>query len=189
MNNYHIYEGDEHLEFKGKELPYTLRNYWQINLSALLFNLIRGGLAEFIVLCALNDGGYDCIRQVKLGIEEYDIDGPNKSRIEVKCIANVQIDTPDEKEPVRLLDSQLKFDIKQKGKQDLYVLCYYKAETKSENILNLDLWDFYVLPTSTILSDKDLANQTSVSIWKLRHLSIEPCKYDELCSKIVEATK
>ena len=64
----------------------------------------------------------DALTQVKNGMEEFDIDGPElelpggkrRSRIEVKSTASVQLDTPDDKEPITFKDSQLKFSIEEK---------------------------------------------------------------------------
>ena len=36
-----MYSGAEHLEYKGKDLPYTMLQYWQTNLSTLLLNMTR----------------------------------------------------------------------------------------------------------------------------------------------------
>lgn len=114
---YKMMTGDERLLFKGKELPFTILNYWQLNLSVLLLNVTRGGFAEYLVLCALSKVMPDALTQVKNGMEEFDIDGPilelpggkRRSRIEVKSTASVQLDTPDEKEPKPSFKSPLCF--------------------------------------------------------------------------------
>ena len=202
-----MYTGKEKLEFKGKELPFTIQNYWQINLSQLLLNVTRGGFAEYIVLCALSKVMGDALQQCKTGMEAWDIDGPEiilpggttrRSRIEVKSAASVQIDTPDEKEPISLPASHLTFSIRRAidfssndteahHNNDLYVFAHYKATRKAENILDLDLWEFYVYPTYLIEENPSLAKQKTISVRRLQLLGVEPQRFDTLCDTIMNA--
>ena len=147
---YEMLTGDERLEYKGKKLDFTILRYWQLNLSVLLLNMTRGGFAEYLVLCALSEVMDDALEQVKSGIEEYDIDGPEislkgetrRSRIEVKSTAAVQLGSP-ENEEIVLRDSQLTFSIERKTTatdpvkkrhSDLYVFCHYTAKKKSSDL-------------------------------------------------------
>ena len=198
--------GKERLVYKGKKLPFTILNYWQLNLSVLLLNMTRGGFAEYIVLCALKKAMPDALHQVKSGVEEYDIDGPEitirgekrPSRIEVKSAASVQLDTPDEKEPIRLADTRLRFSIKKakfendteaKRHSDLYVFCHYMGERKTDNLLDLDLWEFYVYPTYK-LDNGFLSEKTGVSIWCLKNeLGVEAHRFDTLCQAVLDVQK
>ena len=101
------YKGTEKLLLNGKELPYSMLDFWSINLSEILLNMTRGSFAEFLVQCALTEGGFNALGDdaVKTGVEAYDIDGPKimtpqgkrPSRIEVKSAASIQVDTPDER--------------------------------------------------------------------------------------------
>ena len=194
--------GDEKLIFNGEELPYTVKQYWQLNLSTLLLNMTRGGLAEFYVQCALDRSGFKCMEQIKNGVEPWDVDGPELrlpngetrvSRIEVKSAASIQINTPDEKEPLSLPESQLNFSIGKKStadddtkrrNNDLYVFCHYKATRKTDDILNLNLWDFYVYPTFMIDENNSLAEQKTISLRRLHLLGIEPQSFDTLAMEI-----
>ncbi len=115
-----MYKGDEPLLLNGNPLSYTMLDFWRVNLSEILLNMTRGSFAEFLVRCAMNENGFDALSQVKTGVEPWDIDGPDiitkngkrASRIEVKSTASIQYDTPDEKEPIELKDTQLTFSIK-----------------------------------------------------------------------------
>ena len=203
MSNGKLYNGDEHLSFRGQELPYSIIQYWRLNLSELLLSITRGGFAEFLVLCALNSGGFDCINQLKSGIEPWDIDGPKitigkeprESHIEVKCTASIQLDTPPEKEPISLSPTKLKFNIAKKKNQslsdltpkrnnDMYVFAHYTAQRKTDDILNLDFWEFYTFPTFRIEEDPSLEKQNTISIWRLRQLGVEPVHFDGLSEQI-----
>ena len=94
--------GSEKLILDGKELPYSMVDFWSAKFSAILLNMNRGSFAEFLVLCAMAENGDHALwaETVKAGVEPYDIDGPEittphgkrKSRIEVKCAASVQLD-------------------------------------------------------------------------------------------------
>ena len=198
-----LYKGDEHLILNGEFLPYTMLDFWRVNLTQILLNMTRGSFAEFLVQCALTDHGIDAIHQEKNGIEPWDIDGPviwtkegsRTSRIEVKSAAAIQIDTPDEKEPLSLPDSQLKFSIKpsidwsryEEGphhNNDLYVFCHYKAQYKKDNMLDLGLWDFYVYPTFKIEDDSNLKDQKTISVYRLKQLNVPPQSYNTLYNKI-----
>lgn len=140
--------GSEKLILDGKELPYSMVDFWSAKFSAILLNMNRGSFAEFLVLCAMAENGDHALwaETVKAGVEPYDIDGPEittphgkrKSRIEVKCAASVQLETPDEKEPISLPPSRLTFSIRKaidwnadsreaRRNSDLYVFAHYKA--------------------------------------------------------------
>ena len=82
---------------------------------------------------------------------------PSGLRIEVKSSAYLQAWTPED------VFSQISFDIAKKfawdgatyasmamRNSDLYVFCVFTARTRDVSILDLDYWDFYVLPTSVL---------------------------------------
>ena len=201
-----LYTGDEHIVLNGHQLPYTMIDFWRFSLSEILLNMTRGGFAEFLVRCALQDNGFDSIRDSKTGIEPYDIDGPTiqikdikrRSHIEVKSAASIQINTPDEKEPLSLPDSQLKFSIKSSidweqeaiganRNNDLYVFAHYTAQYKSNNMLDMKFWDFYVCPTYKIDNDSFLKDKNSVSLWRLKEMGLCKCSYETLFVGLTEA--
>ena len=203
-----LYEGNETLISNGKTLRYTMTDFWRINLSEILLNMTRGSFAEFLVICAMEEHGFHALGQIKNGIEAWDIDGPSiktpdgerMSRIEVKSSSSVQIDTPDEKEPISLPPTQLKFSIrkaidwahKERGKcrnNDIYVFCHYKATRKTDNMLDVGLWDFYVLPTWRIESNPSLERQSSISVYRLNKIGVKPVSFEMLYEAIVEGLK
>lgn len=205
-----LFSGSEMLSFRGKPLPepYGILQFWRLNLSELILNVIRGGFAEFIVQCALDMGGFKCIDDMMSGMEAWDLNGPELTingvkrpcRIEVKSCASVQLNTPDENEPISLPPTRLTFSIERKidwasgseekhHNNDLYVFCHYKAVRKSDNILDLDLWDFYVFPTYRIREDKSLANQKTISVWRLGYLGVQPVAFDGSFASIMQTIK
>ena len=206
------YNGTEKLRLDGKELPFSMVDFWSINLSAILLNMTRGSFAEFLVQCALAEQEEGGLRDVpaKTGVDPFDLAGPviktpqgeRASRIEVKSTASVQIDTPDEKEPITLPPSRLTFSIRKaidwksgsmipQRNNDLYVFAHYKAMKKSDNMLELSFWDFYVYPTYKIIqnTDADLSEQNTISVWRLETIGVVPVSFSELKQEIEKITE
>lgn len=204
------YKGTEKLMLEGKELPYSMMDFWSITLSEILLNMTRGSFAEFLVRCALQEGKFDALGDtaVKTGVEPFDIEGPEiisphgkrSSRIEVKSTASVQIDTPDDKEPISLPSTQLKFSIRKaidwksaskvaQRNNDLYVFAHYKATKKSDDMLDLAFWGFYVYPTYKIDGNAlGLAKQNSISIYRLERLGVPCVSFRDLFQEIMKVT-
>ena len=197
-----MYTGNEKLEFKGKELPYSMLEFWQLSLSDILFNMNRGTFAEYIVRCSLKEGGFVPPDESNGSIRPWDITGPvilsvgRPVRIEVKSAASIQSDTPDEKEPLSLPDSRLVFSIRPaidwakekegaRHNNDLYVFCHYKATRKEQNILDMDLWDFYVYPTFKIEKDPKLKEKNSISLYRIKKFGVLPVSFDLLYDEIM----
>lgn len=200
--------GNEALILEGKDLPYTMIDYWRLNLSDILLNMNRGGFAEFIVQSAMDYSGFNALKQEKTGIEAWDVDGPaiktadgtRLSKIEVKSAASVQIDTPDEKEPISLPDSRIVFSIKKaidyngpdeipRRNNDLYVFCHYTATRKSDNMLDLKYWDFYVISTRKIENDEQLSKQSTISLYRLKKLGVPCVSFTSLYKAIIDELK
>lgn len=202
-----FYEGTERLILGGQELPYTILDFWRLNLSQILLNMTRGAFAEFVVQAAMTEGGFDAMHQLKNGVEPWDIDGPEiftedgirSSRIEVKSTASIQLNTPDDKEPISLPASRLTFSIRPaidwdvpeepaRRHSDLYVFCHYTAKRKTDNMLDLKWWDFYVYPTFKIDNDVEakISKQKTISIRRLQMIGVEKKSFNELYANIRE---
>ncbi len=138
-------------------------------------------MAEFLVYSSLNRITLDM--QKRENWLSFDVTSPSGRRIEVKSAAYIQAWTPEN------IFSQIRFDIGKKlawdnvtttsatvAKRncDLYVFCLFTAKTKDVSILNLDYWDFYVLPTSVL--DEKVPNQKGIALSSL--LKLEPVKTD-----------
>lgn len=119
--------------------------------------------------------------QMRVDWLPYDITSPSGRRIEVKSAAYLQSWTKE-------YYSQIIFDIapkygwtpeegyapERKRNSDLYVFCVYTALTRDKSLLDLDLWDFYVLPTS-VLNEK-VPEQKKIGLQSL--LKLGPVKTD-----------
>ncbi|MDO5146100.1 MAG: hypothetical protein Q4D60_03780 [Eubacteriales bacterium] len=109
----------------------------------------------------------------------YDITSPSGRRVEVKSAAYLQSWTRD-------YYSKINFDIAPKRAwtpesgyspevvrhSDLYVFCVYTALSKDQSILDLDLWDFYVLPTAVL--NQECPEQKKIGLQSL--IALGPIK-------------
>ena len=155
--------GNEPFTLHGSDTSIMLQDFWRWAYSDLLNNTHRGVLAEFLVHSALETK--DVTRADWL---PFDLTSPSGLRIEVKSSAYLQAWTPED------VFSQISFDIAKKfawdgatyasmamRNSDLYVFCVFTARTRDVSILDLDYWDFYVLPTS-VLNEKVPEDRKSV---------------------------
>lgn len=177
MNNLH---GTEEFTLHGTSAGLTVNDFWRWAYSDLLNNTHRGVLAEFLVYSSM---GFTPPPDTQMRIDwmPFDLTSPSGRKIEVKSAAYLQSWTEEH-------FSQILFDIapkrawspkdgyspKRKRNSDLYVFCVYTALTKEKSILNLDLWDFYVLATSVL--DKNIPAQKKISLASL--MKYHPVKTD-----------
>lgn len=182
--------GDEPFHSDGRDIGVQLKAFWSWAYSALLDNVSRGVLAEFLVASAL---GVAKPRSV-WGL--YDLTSKEGTKIEVKNSAYIQSWEQEKYSP-------LEFDIKQKKKwmeetgwsddpqrhSDVYVFCLL-AEKDQDKIdpMNVGQWEFYVVSTSEI--DDRAGKQKTITLRSLkRKFSVEPTPYDELAQEIERAKR
>lgn len=193
-----LLSGDEWFTFAGKSLSHSVKDYWAWSFSDLYNNIYRGILSEYIVATALGiappDGNY--LREVW---NPYDLLSKSGIRVEVKSAAYLQsFNYGREKQklskiifgiaPALIYDNSMhKYGSEAKHNNDVYVFCHNTSESFSISPLNLDYWDFYVLPT-TVLNDKK-PNQRSISLQSLLKLAPECVKYDGLADAVERAVK
>lgn len=185
--------GNEKFILHGKDTSMTVLDYWAWFCSDLYDNTMRGVMAEFLVASSFTIGSTLPRSQMRTNWLPYDVTSPTGRRIEVKSAAYIQSWTPED------VYSQIKFDIGKKlawnGSSyaskpdrncDLYVFCVFTALTKDVSVLNLDYWDFYVLPTS-VLNEK-VPEQKSIALSSL--LKLKPVKTDfKGLGEIIETIK
>lgn len=195
-----MYNGDEKLINDGEYLPYSMLNFWQWSLSNIRFGMTRGTFADFIVKCALDRGGVPTRADIGTGFEPYDLEGPiiqstgKVSRIEVKSSAFLNSETGKYSDrasfsiaPARVpFEGDIKKDSPQQRNNDLYVMSLYTATDNRRNILDLSWWEFFVLPTYRIESDKRLCKQKTISLKSVKEYC-HTLSFDMLCDAIIEA--
>lgn len=175
--------GNEQFYFKSSPLGIDLLSFWQWSVSDLVSNATRGRLAEYIVACALGlaeDG-------VRDEWAAYDLETHSGIKIEVKSAAYIQswnqkklssivFSTP----KTRAWDPETNNQSKESKRQaDVYVFALLAHKDKATiDPLNLDQWDFYVLPTPVL--DARKRSQHSITLKSLVKLCSKAIKYDRL---------
>lgn len=170
--------GNEEFTFHNTDTRISINDFWSWAYSDLLDNTQRGIMAEFLVYSSLKSDLSNT--QMRTNWLPYDILSPSGRRIEIKSAAYLQSWTTD-------FPSQIQYDIapklawdgkcyatERKRNCDLFVFCLYTALTRDKSILELDYWEFYILPTS-ILNTR-IPNQKTLSLSSL--LKLEPVKTD-----------
>ena len=173
--------GNEHFTYEGMPAGILLSDFWAWNSSDLLNNTLRGALAEFLVASAI---GIDT-SEARQDWTPYDLLSPSGRKIEVKCSAYLQSWNADRLSkiqfsirPARSWDSENDFSDDVKRWSDLYVFCLYASKDRSETPLQLEQWEFYLLPTSVL--DIRCKDQKSISLSSLLSLSPTKATYEEL---------
>lgn len=180
-----MYDGSEQLTFKDKELGSSVLDFWSWAYSDLIRNVNRGAFAEFIVLEAMNNqSGITPPRtNFRVSMDAYDLLSPDGIRVEVKSSAYIQAWESEHPTrisfriaPAKSLDSSGNYSVDSQycRHSDVYVFCVWTAMSREQNILDLSLWDFYVIATKTL--DQKVPNQKTITFQSL--LSLHPRKVD-----------
>lgn len=196
-----MYNGNEKMKVHGEETDILITDFWKWGFSNLLQNMMRGTFAEFVVKSALDRGGIIENPDAGTGLEPYDLNGPiikstnKKARIEAKSAAKVQL--WEIKHPERLTFSiapaslpdqkgDYRPDATKQRNNDIYVFSVYLATDKEQNILDMDLWEFYVVPTCDIENHKTIRTQKIISLKAVKEFT-NAVSYSELCNEIQRA--
>jgi len=173
--------GREEFVTNGQSVGHLLVDYWAWAYSDLVNNVDRGKLAEFIVSSALGaaDG-------VSATWDKFDI-LYRGSGIEVKSSSYLQSWAQEKESPIGFavrptvapIANTATYDDVRKRQSDVYVFCLLKHKDKlTLDALNLDQWEFYVVPTA--LLDKLIPTQKTIVLSFMRKHNIAPCGYSEI---------
>lgn len=177
------YIGNEPFIVNGNEINITMNDYWRWAYSDLANNINRSVFAEFIVASSLELIEMQT-EQTRTMWRPYDLLSKEGYKIEVKSAGYVQsmdMKHPDcvsfRIAPARLPDAtgDYKLDAPLQRNSDVYVFCIYKALSKDQSPLDMELWDFYVLPTK-ILNEKK-PTQKTITLPSLMQLEPVWCDY------------
>lgn len=161
-----LLNGNERFTHNGNDLGLSVMDYWKFQFSNLIDNL--GFVAEFLIAQALNkDEPDNC-----MGFTLYDIDYRGR-RIEVKATSYYQAFKKSHIISEHRVFSIRKTHIEYQNSKsplarqnDIYIFCLDKGRTKeTANPLNLENWDFYVVPTKVI--NEQFGNQKTLSLKRL----------------------
>jgi hypothetical protein len=179
--------GHETFRSNGQDLGITLLDFWRWSVSDLVSNATRGVLAEFIVANALAIP----IHSVRDEWSAFDLRTTEGVKVEVKSAAHIQTWYQSRLSPIffrtpktRAYDPNTnKLDFDAKRQADVYIFAVLRHQDKSTiDPLNVDQWEFYVVPTATL--DARTRSQYGITLPTLKTLSGGPVTYVELRNEV-----
>lgn len=166
-------KGTEQFTINGSGSSLSVNDFWSWAYSDLLNNTDRGVLGEFLVYSSLF---CPCGSQSRVDWTPYDVLSSTGRRIEVKTAAYLQSWEADyysrilfDIAPKRSWNPSDGYSAEASRHSDLYVFCLYTATSREQSILDLDLWEFYLLPTAVL--DREKPTQKSIGLQSLLLLS------------------
>ena len=179
--------GDENFSHGGKPLSLDLLGFWQWSGSDLTGNTARGVLAEFIVATALGIAD-----KLRIEWDAFDLIEKNGKKIEVKSSSYLQTWHQRKLSAItfgiqrtRIWDPKTNTMIGELRRQsEIYIFCILaQKESKKLDPLNLDQWEFYILPTSVL--DEKCPTQKTIGLSRLLTLGPKVVKYGGIADAIV----
>ncbi|GAA3904495.1 hypothetical protein GCM10022228_13410 [Halomonas cibimaris] len=178
--------GHEPITECGRPVGKSLLDFWQWSTSDLVGNAMRGVLAEYLVAVAVKgDSG------TRTEWDAYDVKTASGVRVEVKSGAYLQTWAQTKLSTIQFnispsfgWDSKTeKLGTTQVRQADVYVFCILAHKDKSTvDPLNLDQWEFYVLPTEVL--NQQLGKQKSIGLRNLLRLHPSCARHHELSDAI-----
>lgn len=182
--------GKEPFTCAGKIKQIQLMDFWQWSVSDLISNATRGRLAEFIVASAL--GIADGVRNEW---DAFDLKTAKGLRIEVKSCGYLQSWYQKKLSPItfsvrktRKWDAETGRMESEPGRHaDIYIfaLLAHKTSKRTLDALDLDQWEFYLVPTQKI--NERRRSQHSITLKSLHKLCPKPLHYKELKRAVSDA--
>lgn len=194
-----MYDGSEKLMYGDTETGCTILDFWSWAYSDIIRNVNRGAFAEFIVKSAMeySQSGFTPPRAYfRVSMDAYDLLSPDGIRVEVKSSAYIQALEDDHLArisfriaPAKNLDEHGNYSEASlyARHSDVYVFCVWTAKSCKQNILDLSLWDFYVISTRTL--DEMVPGQKTITFNSLLALHPEKVGFFELGAAIKNVYK
>ena len=179
-------KGDEKFEFSGESLDFDFKDFWAFQYSNIYS--LHGEIAEFIVARALGITEAQNSAYWTLWDMTY-----RNVKIEIKATAYYHLWNEglkvSKQRVFSIAKANGKYDLDVCGnddfcrQNDIYVFCLNLGETKELSYpLNLDNWEFFVVPTSFI-NEKCNDNKT-ISLNRIKKLGFEGVRYDRIKAEI-----
>ena len=183
--------GEEKLRKSGRDLKISLLDFWRWSSSDLLSNTARGIFAEFVVAAALGIP----FEEIRDEWAPYDLETPEGIKVEVKSAAFIQSWHQTAASKISFVapkkrswnpeTNKLETEIRRHA--DVYVFALLFEQQSVPDPLNLDHWEFYVLPTAVLNARTE--SQRSINLRSLHALSGGPVSYDRLKDAVKKADK
>lgn len=178
-------------EFKNTgDKHFSVQKFWSYSFSNLTFNVLRGVLAEFIVVNALKDDTSSDFRDPTKGFDIL----YNDKKIEVKCSSYIQDWGEMRHSPISWVALKAEDLYYRPGtkldpdgiiayKADVYVLALLMHHDHATlDIMNLQQWCFYVLTRERLREVS--GNKNTVAISKLDKHGETPVSFSGLRAKV-----
>lgn len=162
-----VYQGDEHFIENGNEIDLTIQDFWRWSYPNFLKRQKLLELSRFIVASSIGISS-DCPQ---------DILTRDGLRIRVASASYLQSEDGDHPD-------QVSYSVVTEG-VDAFVICLYKATSYSQNLLNLDLWDFFTISSKTLR--QKIPGAKSVTLPRLVDLGVWLCDYHGIAAGIQKA--
>ena len=182
-----IYAGIESITDNFQDTGKTIGDFWSWAYSDLLNNITRGRFGEFIVATALDAIDANTFPDTTFGSCDLLWHG---IRIEVKTSSiwqswsgsngrgpgNISFRIA----PARIPDERgdYKDNSPLQRNSDIYVFCVFAPEMKDASPLQMENWQFYVIPTATL--DEKCGKQKTIGFSSLLKLNPVLCSYSQL---------
>lgn len=138
-----VFNGSEHFIANGEEISVTMSDFWKWSYPDFLDNSRRNTLSKFIVASSIGQSGH-FLPDGSAQWTPYDMLTGDGYRLQIEAASYLQ--SQDEEHP-----DFISYPIS--GMPDAYVFSLYKATSPSQNPLNLDLWDFFVISRKALTKD------------------------------------
>ncbi len=153
-------------------------DYWAWAHSDLVDNIERGIFAEFLVHTAVHEAN-----SVRSPWKRSNIISPEGISIKVKSSGYIQSWGHDELSPIIF---SIESSDECARQSDVYVFCIHKhTEQDSLNILDLEQWTFFILPTA-VLNDK-VGTQKTITLNRLKTLGAVEVDFFSLREAVMQA--
>jgi hypothetical protein len=181
-----VLTGKEKFLRGSKELEFDLNDLWRFHYSNIYS--LHGEIAEFVVARALGITEAQNTAYWTLWDTSY-----RDARIEVKATAYYHLwnagGKVSKQRTFSIAAANGSYDPQKSGntefcrQNDLYVFCLNNGTTKESSYpLNMDNWEFYVVPTAFL--NEHCANNKTISIGRIRSFGFAPIAYSGLKTAI-----
>lgn len=178
--------GEESFRQGGAALNFNVLSFWQWSASDLVSNTLRGILAEYLVAQAVA-----AAQGVREEWAPYDLRTPEGITIEVKSAAYIQTWHQERLSPVvfscaktRAWEPQTgSYEDEPRRQAEVYVFALLAHQEQATlDPLDLDQWEFYVVPTAVL--DARKRSQHSITLPSLKVLHGEPLRFGGIADAV-----
>lgn len=166
-----VYSGKEHFIIDGKEIEITMTDFWLWSHPDFLNRDRRAVLSKFIVASSLGMSE-PCPQDTR---KQCDILTQEGYRIQIESASYLQSESGEH-------PSHISFSIPP-WNVDAYIFCLYKATSATQNPLDLNLWDFFVLPAAEFSNTKP----RSITLPRLMDFDVWQCDYYGIADGVKKA--